>query len=122
MAKNAEGKFTNKEVIADKGEVLVAVLRYIADTLVKNSKSIKSLITSIKAIKSNDMLKSIISTVFTTIGLADKDDIVRALFYFLTGEPTNAFWDYTAYKTGSYDFSYPESVDVDFLKESSSNA
>lgn len=116
MVKNAEGKFTNKEVIADKGEVLVAVLRYIADTLVKNSKSIKSLITSIKAIKSNDMLKSIISTVFTTIGLADKDDIVRAVFYFLTGEPTNAFWDYTAYKTGSYDFSYPESVDVDFLK------
>lgn len=116
MVKNAEGKFTNKEVIADKGEVLVAVLRYVADTLIKNSKSIKSLITSIKAIKSNDMLKSIISSVFTTIGLADKDDIVRAVFYFLTGEPTNAFWDYTAYKTGSYDFSYPESVDVDFLK------
>ena len=115
-AKNAEGKFTNKEVIADKGEVLVAVLRYVADTLIKNAKSIKSLVSSIGAIKKNSMLKSIISSVFTTISMAEKDDIVRAVFYFLTGEPTNAFWDYTAYKTGSFDFSYPKGVDVDFLK------
>ena len=115
-AKNAEGKFTNKEVIADKGEVLVAVLRYVADTLIKNAKPIKSLVSSIGAIKKNSMLKSIISSVFTTISMAEKDDIVRAVFYFLTGEPTNAFWDYTAYKTGSFDFSYPKGVDVDFLK------
>lgn len=115
-AKNAEGKFTNKEVVADKGEVLVAVLRYVADTLIKNAKPIKNAITSIKDIKKNDMLKSIISSVFATISLAEKDDIVRAVFYFLTGEPTNAFWDYTAYKTGTFDFSYPEGVDVDFLK------
>lgn len=116
QVKNAEGKFTNKEVIADKGEVLVAVLRYVADTLIKNAKSIKSLVSSIDAIKKNSVLKSVISSVFTTISLAEKDDIVRAVFYFLTGEPTNAFWDYTAYKTGTFDFSYPEGVDVDFLK------
>lgn len=116
QAKNAEGKFTNKEVVADKGEVLVAVLRYVADTLIKNAKSIKSLVSSIDAIKKNSVLKSVISSVFTTISLAEKDDIVRAVFYFLTGEPTNAFWDYTAYKTGSFDFSYPDGVDVDFLK------
>lgn len=116
QVKNAEGKFTNKEVVADKGEVLIAVLRYVADTLIKNAKPIKSLISSIGAIKKNSTIKSIISSVFATISLAEKDDIVRAVFYFLTGEPTNAFWDYTAYKTGTFDFSYPEGVDVDFLK------
>ncbi len=116
QAQNAEGKFTNKEIIADKGEVLVAVLRYVADTLIKNGKSLKTLLTGIDAIKKNDMLKSIITSVFNTISIADKDDVVRAVFYFLTAEPTNAFWDYTAYKTGSFDFSYPEGMDTDFLK------
>ena len=115
-AENAEGKFTNKEVIGNKGEVLVALLRYISDTLIKNAKTLKSLISNIDAIKKNDMLKSIITSVFNTIGIAEKDDIVRAVFYFLKSEPTNAFWDYTAYKTGTFDFSYPEGIDTDFLK------
>lgn len=115
-AENAAGKFTNKEVIANKGEVLVALLRYISDTLIKNAKTLKSLISNIDAIKKNDMLKSIITSVFNTIGIAEKDDIVRAVFYFLKSEPTNAFWDYTAYKTGTFDFSYPEGIDTDFLK------
>ena len=54
-AENAEGKFTNKEVIAIKGEVLVALLRYISDTLIKNAKTLKSkikaLVKSVKNIK-----------------------------------------------------------------------
>ena len=115
QAENAEGKFTNKEVIADKGETLVAVLRYVAKTLVNNSKTLKNLLCGIDAIKKNDMISSIIKSVFNTIGASSADSIVRAVFYFLKSEPTNAFWDYTAYETGEYDFSYPESVDQDFL-------
>jgi hypothetical protein len=116
-AENSVGKFQNKEIIADKGEVLVAVLRYVADTLIKNSSAIKKLLTGIDAIKKNDTIKTIIDIVFNTISTADKDDIVRALFYFLVGEPTNAFWNYVDYQTGEFDFSYPESVDTEFLKD-----
>lgn len=115
-AENSKGKFTNKEVIADKGETLVAVLRYIANVLITNAKSLKSLLGSIDAIKKNDTIKSVINSVFNTISASDDDAIVLAVFYFLIGEPTNAFWDYTAYETGEYDFSYPEGMDVEFLK------
>lgn len=115
-ALNREGKYTNKEVVADKGETLIAVLRYVSDLLIKNAKSLKNLINSIDAVKKNDMIKSIVSSVFGTIGIASKDQIVQAIFYFLIGEPTNAFWDYTAYETGEFDFSYPEGMDTDFLK------
>lgn len=115
-AENSTGKFTNKEVIADKGETLVAVLRYVANVLVTNAKSLKTLLGSIDAIKKNDTIKSVINSVFNTINTSSADSIVCAVFYFLCGEPTNAFWDYTAYKTGEYTFTYPESVDTDFLK------
>ncbi|MGN1123144.1 MAG: hypothetical protein ACI4RR_02275, partial [Eubacterium sp.] len=116
VAENSEGKFTNKEVIANKGETLIAVLRYLADTIIRNSGSLKSLLCSIDAIKKNDTISSIIKSVFNTISTASSDQIVLAIFYFLQGEPTNAFWDYTAYQTGEYDFSYPEGMDVEFLK------
>ncbi len=115
-AENSKGKFTNKEVIADKGETLVAVLRYVANVLTTNAKTLKSLLGSIDAIKKNDTIKSIINSVFNTISTSSDDSIVLAVFYFLCGEPTNAFWDYTAYETGEYSFSYPSSVDTDFLK------
>ncbi|MGN1328240.1 MAG: hypothetical protein ACI4V4_00905 [Eubacterium sp.] len=115
-AENSKGKFTNKEVIADKGETLVAVLRYVADILTTNAKTLKSLIGSIDAIKKNDTIKSVINSIFNTISTSSNDSIVLAVFYFLCGEPTNAFWDYTAYETGEYTFTYPESVDTDFLK------
>ncbi len=115
-AENSTGKFTNKEVIADKGEVLVAVLRYVADLLIKNAGTLKSLLGSIDAIKNSDLLSGIISSIFNTLSIASKDEIVLAVFYFLNGEPTNAFWDYTDYETGEYEFSYPENMDVDFLK------
>ena len=117
-ATGANGKYlTGKRVTnVDQGKVLVAVLRYVADTLVSNASSIKKLICGIDAIKKNDTIASIIKSVFNTIGTASPDQIVAALFYLLDGEPTNAFWDYTAYKTGSYKFSYPDGIDVDFLK------
>ncbi len=115
-AENSKGKFTNKEVIADKGETLVAVLRYLAETIIRNTSSLKSLLCSIDAIKKNSTISSVIKSVFNTISTAKSDQIVLAIFYFLQGEPTNAFWNYTEYKTGEYDFSYPEGMDVDFLK------
>lgn len=115
-AENSTGKFTNKEVIADKGETLVAVLRYVANVLTTNAKSLKTLLGSIDAIKKNDTIKSVINSVFNTISTSSDDSIVLAVFYFLCGEPTNAFWDYTAYETGEYTFTYPDSVDTDFLK------
>ncbi|MGN0522320.1 MAG: hypothetical protein ACI4IQ_06745 [Eubacterium sp.] len=115
-AENTEGKFTNKEIIADKGETLVAVLRYLAKTLVNNAAALKDLICGIDAIKNSDVLASIIRSVFNQISTSPADSIVVAVFYLLKEEPTNAFWDYTAYKTGEYDFSYPENMDTDFLK------
>ncbi len=115
-AENTQGAFTNKEVIADKGETLVAVLRYIAKTLVNNAPALKDLICGIKAIKDNNVIASIVRSVFNQISTSPADSIVAAVFYFLEGEPTNAFWDYSEYKTGEYDFSYPDNLDIDFLK------
>ncbi len=100
----------------DGGKVLITVLRYVADVLIDNASTIKNLICSIDAIKKNDTLKSIIASVFNTIGTASTDQLVAAVFYLLSSDPSNAFWDYTSYKTGSYSFSYPGTVDVDFLK------
>lgn len=112
-AKNSQGKYTRKHVTAKQGETLIAVLRYIANTLTSNVQSIKKLLGGIDAIKD---AKGIINAVLNQIGTASADQIIRAIFYFLQEEPTNAFWDYTKYQTKEYDFSYPETVDVKFLK------
>lgn len=116
-AVGTDGKYlTGKIVDADNGKVLVTVLRYVAETLINNSATLKKLICSIDAVAKNDMISSIVKTVFNTIGTASKDQIVSAVFYLLAGNPSNAFWDYTSYETGSYSFTYPEGIDVDFLK------
>lgn len=120
-ATNAKGDYLTGKIVknVDQGKVLVAVLRYVADFLVTNAKTLKNLICSIDKIAKSDkadMIKSIIQSVFTTIGSSTPDQIVAAVFYLLAGEPSNAFWDYSEYKTGNYSFSYPDSVDVDFLK------
>lgn len=116
-AVDANGKYiTGKTVDADNGKVLVTVLRYVAEVLINNSKTIKNLIVGIDAVKNNDLIASIVRSVFNTIGTASKDELVCAVFYLLSSNPTNAFWDYTKYETGSYTFTYPEGVDVDFLK------
>lgn len=116
-AKNDEGKYTTRQVEANQGEVLVAVLRYVADVLIKNATPIKKLLTGIDAIKKNATIKNIIDSVFGTIMSADKDDIVRAIFYLLTNEPTDNFFDYSNFvaPTG-YSFSFGD-MDEDFCRK-----
>lgn len=102
----------------DQGKVLITVLRYVANVLIDNNTSLKDLICGIDKIKNSDkanLIISILQSVFNTIGTASADEIVAAVFYLLAGEPENAFWDYTKYETGKYTFTYPESVDTDFL-------
>lgn len=119
-ATGSNGNFlTGKRVgNIDQGKVLITVLRYVANVLIDNHTSLKDLICGIDKIKNSDkadMIISILQSVFNTIGTASADEIVAAVFYLLAGEPTNAFWDYTKYETGTYSFAYPESVDTDFL-------
>lgn len=117
-ATGANGSFLTGKTLTgvDQGKVLITVLRYIAKTLVANATPIKNLLLGIDAIKKSDILTSIIASIMNTIGTASADQIVAAIFYFAAGEPQNAFWDYTKYKTGEYTFAYPEGVDVEFLK------
>ena len=117
-ATDLNGNYLTGKIVknVDNGKVLVTVLRYIAKILVNNASEIKNLICGIDAVKKNDIIVSIIKSVFNTISTAAPDQIVAAVFYLLDGEPENAFWDYTKYKTGKYEFSYPEGMDVDFLK------
>ena len=120
-ATGADGNYLTGKMVGnvDQGKVLITVLRYIAQALTDNTSSIKSLILGIDSLKKNksyDMIAAILTSVFNTISTASADQIVAAIFYLVSSEPTNAFWDYTKYKTGQYSFSYPETVDVDFLK------
>jgi hypothetical protein len=116
-ARNSKGKFTTKRVTADQGEVLVAVLRYVGDVLVKNAKPIKKLITNIDAIKNNKTIKNIVSSVFNQMATAGKDDIVRAVFYFLTERQTDSFFDYRNFKyKDGYTFSFGN-MDEEFCRQ-----
>ena len=101
-AKNDEGKYETRQVVAEKGKVLIAVLRYVADVLIKNSTEIGKLVSNIDAIKKNSTLKNIIDCVFSSIKSASKDDIVRAIFYLLAqtgtlGVAEDAFFDYSGF-------------------------
>lgn len=118
-ATGTDGKYLTGKMVGnvDQGKVLITVLRYVANLLIDNASVLKNLICSIDAIAKNDTLKSIIQSVFNTISTASADQIVAAVFYLLSGNPQNAFWDYTSYKTGEYTFAYPENMDVDFLKQ-----
>lgn len=118
-ATGTDGKYLTGKMVGnvDQGKVLITVLRYVANLLIDNASVLKNLICSIDAIAKNDTLKSIIQSVFNTISTASADQIVAAVFYLLAGNPQNAFWDYTSYKTGEYTFAYPENMDVDFLKQ-----
>lgn len=102
----------------NQGQVLVSVLRYIEDVLIKNAASINKLISGIDAIKnskSKDVILNILDTVFGQIATAKKDDIVLAVFYLLLSQPTNTFFDYSGFVYKDYDFTYPTTVDMDFL-------
>lgn len=117
-ATGANGNYLTGKMVGnvDQGKVLITVLRYIAKTLTTNIPALKTLLLGIDKIKNSDVLTAIISSVLNTLSTASDDQIIMALFYFISGEPTNAFWDYTKYKTGQYSFSYPEGMEVDFLK------
>lgn len=112
-AKNSEGYYNRKRVTANQGETLIAVLRYVANLLTKNISGLKSILGGIDAIKD---YKSIINAVLDQIGTSSADQIIRALFYLLQENPSNAFWNYSEYQTKDYKFSYPSTVDQDFLK------
>lgn len=112
-AKNSEGYYNRKHVTANQGETLIAVLRYVANLLTKNISGLKSILGGIDAIKD---YKSIINAVLDQIGTSSADQIIRALFYLLQENPTNAFWNYSEYQTKDYKFSYPSTVDQEFLK------
>ncbi len=109
-ATGANGSYLTGKMVGnvDQGKVLITVLRYIAKTLTTNIPALKSLLLGIDKIKDSDVLTAVISSVLNTLSTASDDQIIMALFYFIAGEPTNAFWDYTKYKTGQYSFSYPE--------------
>ena len=116
-ARNDKGKFTTRQVKANQGEVLVAVLRYVSDTLIKNASALKKLITNIDAIKKNDTIKNIVASVFNQMATAGKDDIVRAVFYFLTERQTDSFFDYRNFKyKDGYTFSFGN-MDEDFCRK-----
>lgn len=102
-------------IIAKQGETLVAVLRYIANVLISNANEIKTLICGIDAVAKNKTIVNILTTIFNQIAGAHEDDIVKAIFYLLTQDPQNSFFDYRDFKFKDYDFSYPSTVDVDFL-------
>jgi len=117
-AVGSNGRYLTGKMVGnvDQGKVLITVLRYIGTVLVNNATAIKNLICSIEDVAKNDLIVSIIKSVFNTISTSTPDQIIAALFYILESEPTNAFWDYTNYKTGKYTFAYPGTVDVEFLK------
>lgn len=117
-ATGENGSFLTGKILknVDNGKVLITVLRYVAKTLINNASVLKNLICGIDAVAKNDTIKTVVASVFNTLSTATPDQVVCAIFYLFSGNPTNAFWDYTAYKTGDYSFSYPSTVDVDFLK------
>lgn len=118
-ATGSNGKYLTGKTIenVDQGKVLITFLRYVADFLVDNASPLKNLICSIDAVAKNDTIKSVVQSVFNTLSTSTADQIVAAVFFLLAGNPENAFWDYTSYETGKYSFSYPENMDVDFLKQ-----
>lgn len=101
--------------LSNQGQVLVSVLRYIENVLIKNSAAINSLLRGIDAIRNNRTILNILDTIFGQIATAKRDDIVLAVFYLLLCEPTNVFFDYTNFEYKEYDFTYPTTVDMDFL-------
>lgn len=120
-AKNSNGKYLTKRVVANKGEVLVAVLRYVADALIKNASFINNALRGIDAIKKNSTIKDILNSVFASIRSASKDDIVRAIFYLISdinasNVAEDAFFDYSNFKTKSNNFTFGN-MDEEFCRK-----
>lgn len=114
-AKNSDGNYSTIRIVANQGETLVAVLRYISQTLISNSTAIKNIISSMDGVKNNKTIVDVLNCVFNQLKTAHKDDIVRAIFYFLLQEPQNKFFDYRNFKFKEYEFTYPDTIDMEFL-------
>ena len=95
------------------------MLRYVANLLTKNISGLKSILGGIDAIKD---YKSIINAVLDQIGTSSADQIIRALFYLLQENPTNAFWNYSEYQTKDYKFSLSLHCGSRLLEEHSAYA
>ena len=117
VAKNTQGKYTRKIVEGRQGETLLAVLRYIESLLINNAKAISNIVCNIDAVKKNKTIANVVKSILNNISNAKFDEIVKALFYFLQGKQTDAFFDYSnfTYKT-DYKFSYG-SMDKKFCKQ-----
>ena len=106
-AKNSKGEYERLMVKADKGEMFVALLRYVGDVLIKNATALNKLLGGIDAIKNNKTISDILNCVFSSLKVANKDDIVRAVFYFLTQHGAqDSFFDYSNFISKKYDFSF----------------
>lgn len=116
-AKNDKGKYKRLMVKADKGEMFVALLRYVGDVLIKNATALNKMLANIDAIKKNQTIKDILNCVFSSLRVATKDDIVRAVFYFLTQNGAqDSFFDYSNFKTKKYNFSFGN-MDEEFCRK-----
>lgn len=116
-AKNSKGEYERKMVKANKGEMFVALLRYIGDVLIKNATTLNNLLGGIDAIKNNKTIKDILDCVFSSLKVASKDDIVRAVFYFLTQHGAqDSFFDYSNFVTKKYDFTFGN-MDEEFCRK-----
>lgn len=102
-------------IIANQGQVLITVLRFLETAIINNAAEINKLLSGIDAIAKNKTILAILDSVFAQLGTAKHDEIVLAVFYLLAGEPTNKFFDYTGFKYKDYEFTYPGTVDIDFL-------
>lgn len=102
-------------IIANKGEVLIAVLRYISNVLISNANTIKNLICGIEGVSKNKTIVNVLTTIFNQVAGLHEDDVVKLVFFILSQDPQNSFFDYRDFKYKKYDFSYPSTVDVDFL-------
>ena len=116
-AKNSKGEYERKMVKANKGEMFVALLRYVGDVLIKNATTLNKLLGGIDAIKNNKTIKDILDCVFSSLKVASKDDIVRAVFYFLTQHGAqDSFFDYSNFVTKKYDFTFGN-MDEEFCRK-----
>ena len=116
-AKNSKGEYERLMVKADKGEMFVALLRYVGDVLIKNATALNKLLGGIDAIKNNKTISDILNCVFSSLKVANKDDIVRAVFYFLTQHGAqDSFFDYSNFISKKYDFSFGN-MDEEFCRK-----
>lgn len=114
-ARNTDGQFLTNQVKANKGETLVAVLRYIANVLISNASKLQNIIVSIDGVKGNATIVNVITDVFNKIKVMSTDDFVRIIFYLLVPRPQNEFFDYRNFEYKDYEFTYPDTVAMEFL-------